>query len=184
VTEDLTELLARWSDGDKEAERELFALVHHELRRIAHRYVSRSGRHQTLQTTAVVHEAYLKLVVPDGRRPQDRAHFFAVCARTMRHILIDAARARGSLKRGENVRPVTLDEGALSSTPVGDEILALDEALGGLAVDGPRQAHVVELRYFGGLTNEEIAEVLKISPATVERDWRFARAWLYDKLRS
>lgn len=180
-SEHVTDLLARWSDGDEQAAGELFRVVHQELRRIARRHVARAGAGHTLQTTAVVNEAYLRLV---GQRSRwrDRAHFFAVSAKAMRHILIDHARARGYAKRGGGARPVTLDEALAPSSPKPAALLALDEALERLATESPRRSQVVELRYFGGLKNNEIAEVLQVSPATVERDWRYARAWLYQEL--
>jgi RNA polymerase sigma factor (TIGR02999 family) len=179
---EVTGLLAKWSGGDKGAEEDLFRLVHQELRRIARRYVVRWRRGQTLQTTAVVNEAYVRLVAQRGSSWQDRAHFYAVSAKAMRHILIDYARSRGSAKRGGGLGPVTLDEAAVAPVEKPADLVALDDALAGLAQDYPRRSQVVELRYFGGLTNEEIAEVLKVSPATVERDWRYARAWLHQKL--
>jgi RNA polymerase sigma factor (TIGR02999 family) len=182
ASHDVTGLLAKWSAGDKEAEEELFRVVHDELRRIARRYIARAQRGHTLQTTAVVHEAYLRLAGRGGSRWQDRAHFFAVSAKAMRHILIDHARARGYAKRGGGAARVTLDEGATPPVQRTADILALDEALGRLTAAYPRRGQVVELRFFGGLTNEEIAEVLKVSPATVERDWRYARAWLFQEL--
>ena len=179
---EVTGLLARWSGGDKEAEEDLFRLVHQELRRIARRYVSRWRHGQTLQTTAVVNEAYVRLVTQRGSSWQDRAHFFAVSAKAMRHILIDDARSRGYAKRGGGLVRVTLDEALVATLEKPADVVALDEALARLAEDYPRRSEVVELRYFGGLTNDEIAEVLKISPATVERDWRYARAWLHQRL--
>jgi RNA polymerase sigma factor (TIGR02999 family) len=179
---EVTGLLARWSGGDKEAEADLFRLVHQELRRIARRYVVRGRPGQTLQTTAVVNEAYVRLVAQRGSSWQDRAHFFAVSAKAMRHILIDYARSRGYAKRGGGLARVTFDEAVVAPIEKPADLVALDEALARLAEDYPRRSQVVELRYFGGLTNEEIAEVLKVSPATVERDWRYARAWLHQKL--
>ena len=179
---EVTGLLAKWSAGDKEAEEDLFRLVHPELRRIARRYVVRWRQGQTLQTTAVVNEAYVRLAAQRGSSWQDRAHFFAVSAKAMRHILIDYARSRGSAKRGGGLGQVTFDEAAAARAEKPTDLVALDEALARLAEDHPRRSQVVELRYFGGLTNEEIAEVLKVSPATVERDWRYARAWLHQKL--
>lgn len=178
----MTGLLARWSGGDKKAEEDLFRLVHQELRRIARRHVAGWRRGQTLQTTAVVNEAYVRLVAQRGAGWQDRAHFFAVSAKAMRHILIDNARSRGYAKRGGGLGRVTFDEAAVAPIERPADLVALDEALAGLAEDYPRRSQVVELRYFGGLTNEEIAEVLKVSPATVERDWRYARAWLHQTL--
>ena len=179
---EVTGLLAKWSGGDKEAEKDLFRLVHHELRRIARRYVARWRRGQTLETAAVVNEAYLRLAAQRGSSWQDRAHFFAVSAKAMRHILIDHARRRGVAKRGGGLGRVTFDEAAVSPVGKPAELVALDEALVSLAEDYPRRSQVVELRYFGGLTNEEIAEVLDVSPTTIERDWRYARAWLHQKL--
>ena len=178
----MTGLLAKWSGGDKEAEEDLFRLVHQELRRIARRYVTRWRQGQTLQTTAVVNEAYVRLVAQRGSSWQDRAHFFAVSAKAMRHILIDYARSRGRAKRGGGLGRVTFDEATVALAEKPADLVALDEALARLAENYPRRSQVVELRYFGGLTNEEIAEVLKVSPATVERDWRYARAWLHQKL--
>jgi RNA polymerase sigma factor (TIGR02999 family) len=177
---DVTGLLARWTAGDSDAERDLFQLVHPELRRMARRYAGRPG--QTLQATAVVNEAYLRLVAQEGQRWQDRAHFFAVCAKAMRHIVVDHARARAAAKRGGGARAEPLDEQSAAAPDKAADVLALDAALERLHQDSPRRAQVVELRYFGGLTNDEIAEVLKTSPATVERDWRHARAWLYAAL--
>jgi RNA polymerase sigma factor (TIGR02999 family) len=179
---EVTGLLAKWSRGDTEAEKDLFRLVHQELRRIARRYVVRWRRGQTLETTAVVNEAYVRLVAQRGSSWQDRAHFFAVSAKAMRHILIDYARSRGSAKRGGGLGRVTFDEAAVAPVERSADLEALDGALATLAEDYPRRSQVVELRYFGGLTNEEIAEVLKVSPATIERDWRYARAWLHQKL--
>ena len=179
---EVTGLLAKWSSGDKEAEHDLFRLVHQELRRIARRYVGRGRPGQTLQTTAVVSEAYVRLVAQRESSWQDRAHFFAVCAKAMRHILIDDARSRACAKRGGGQVRVTLDEATVAPSEKAVDVVALDDALAHLAKDFPRRSEVVELRYFGGLTNEEIAEVLKVSPATVERDWRYARAWLHQRL--
>ena len=156
--------------------------MHQELRRIARRYVSRWRHGQTLQTTAVVNEAYVRLVAQRGSSWQDRAHFFAVSAKAIRHILIDDARSRGYAKRGGGQVRVTLDEAAVAPFEKPADVVALDEALAHLAKDYPRRSEVVELRYFGGLKNDEIAEVLKISPATIERDWRYARAWLHQRL--
>ena len=180
----VTDLLVKWGHGDEAALDELVPLVHEELRRRARRYIERERPGHTLQTTALVNEAYLRLVNQTEVRWQDRAHFFAVSARVMRHILVDYARAKGYAKRGGGALRVTLDEAA--GVPAGQEaaeLLALDEALKGLAEIYPRRSQVVELRYFGGLNNEEVAEVLKVTTKTVERDWRFARAWLYDELR-
>jgi RNA polymerase sigma factor (TIGR02999 family) len=179
---EVTGLLARWSGGDKNAEKELFRLVYEPLRRIARRQLGRARPGHTLQTTAVVNEAYLRLVAREGLPWQGRAHFFAVSAKAMRHILIDYARSRGYAKRGGGAARLTLDEAAVPAAERAADLVALDEALARLEDDYPRRSQVVELRYFGGLTNEEIAEVLKVSPATVERDWRYARAWLHQEL--
>jgi RNA polymerase sigma factor (TIGR02999 family) len=178
----VTGLLERWSGGDREAEQELFALVYEPLRRIARRQLARVRPGQTLQTTAVVHEAYVRLARGERGGWQDRAHFFAVSARAMRHILIDHARSQGSAKRAGGAPPLALDEASVPSRARPADVLALDDALRRLEEQDPRRSRVVELRYFGGLTNEEIAEVLKVSPATVERDWRYARAWLHRQL--
>jgi RNA polymerase sigma factor (TIGR02999 family) len=180
--DDVTGLLARWSGGDKEAEKELFRLVYEPLRRIARRQIKGVGPGRGLQTTEVVHEAYLRLAARKDLSWQDRAHFFAVSAKAMRHILIDYARSRGYAKRGGRAAHLTLDEAGARSAERPIDLVALDEALTRLEADYPRRSQVVELRYFGGLVNEQIAEVLKISPATVERDWRYARAWLHREL--
>lgn len=180
---EVTDLLVKWSGGDKAALDKLVPLVHEELRRRAHRYIGRERPGHTLQTTALVNEAYLRLVNQAGIRWQDRAHFFAVSARVMRHILVDYARARNYAKRRGGALRVTMDEAAGVSSGPDVELLALDEALKELAESYPRRSQVVEMRYFGGLNNEEVAEVLKVTSKTVERDWRFARAWLYEQLR-
>jgi RNA polymerase sigma factor (TIGR02999 family) len=179
---EVTGLLARWSGGDKEAEAQLFRLVYEPLRRIARRQLARVRPGQTLQTTAVVNEVYVRLAAREGSPWQDRAHFFAVSAKAMRHILIDYARSRGYAKRGGQAARVTLDEASAPAAQRPMDLVALDEALGRLEAENSRRSRVVELRYFGGLTNEEIADVLKVSPATVERDWRYARAWLHQQL--
>ena len=180
--EDVTLLLLAWSDGDQAALDKLVPLVYDELHRLAHRYISRERPGNTLQTTALAHEAYLRLV--DGKRVhwKNRAHFFAVAAQTMRRILVDLARARQNLKRGGGAQQVSLDEGLVASPERSIDMLSLDEALVRLAALNPRQSQVVELRYFGGLTDEEVAEVIKISPRTVRSDWRLAKVWLYREL--
>jgi RNA polymerase sigma factor (TIGR02999 family) len=180
---EVTDLLMKWRGGDKAALDKLVPLVQEELRRLAHRYIGRERRDHTLQTTALVNEAYLRLVNHEGVPLRDRAHFFAVSAMVMRHILVDYARARGYAKRGGGALRVTLDDAAGVSAGPDVELLALDEALTQLAEIYPRRSRVVELRYFGGLNNAEVAEVLKVTSKTVERDWRYARAWLYDVLR-
>ena len=179
---EITQLLVAWGAGDESALEELAPLVHAELRRLAHRYMGGERAGHTLQTTALVNEAYLRLIDWKSVRWQSRAHFFGVSAQLMRRILVDFARARGYRKRGGGTPRVALDEAAAVSDERGADLLALDEALRALAELDPRQSKVVELRFFGGLTVEEAAEVLKVSPATVERDWSFARAWLHREL--
>ena len=181
--EEVSLLLLAWSDGDQAALDKLVPLVYEELHRLAHRYISRERSGNTLQTTALAHEAYLRLVDAKSVQWQNRAHFFAVAAQTMRRILVDLARARHNLKCGGGAQQISLDRVLLASPVRGADMLGLDEALGRLAALNPRQSQVVELRYFGGLTEEEVAEVVKISPRTVRSDWRLAKAWLYRELR-
>src|SRR5215468_5371836 len=178
----VTQLLGEWSNGDEEALRKLFPLVHPELHRLAHHYMSGERTGHTLQTTAVLNEAYLQLV--DSTKPvwQGRTHFIAAAAQLMRRIMVDHARERHSLKRGGGALKVTLDEGALVTETRSQELLALDEALERLAVQDARKSQIVELRYFGGLTVQETAEFLKLSQRTVEREWTMAKAWLYREL--
>ena len=179
---EITRLLADWSGGDRAALDQLVPLVYAELHRLAHRYMSHENSGHTLQTTALVNEAYLRLV--DRDIPwQNRAHFFAVAAQTMRRILIDHARTHVAAKRGGGATVVSLDAVAELSAGRAAELVALDDALGALAAQDERRAQVVELRYFGGLSNEEIAEVLRVHPNTVARDWQAARAWLYRELK-
>jgi RNA polymerase sigma factor (TIGR02999 family) len=180
--EEVTGLLQAWGDGNQAALERLMPLVYAELHRLAKRYMGREHAGHTLQTSALVNEAYLRLVDSHGVRWQNRAHFFAVSAQIMRRILVDFARARQNLKRGGEALQVTLDEDLVVSPESGADLLALDEALGRLAVLNQRQSQVVELRYFGGLNEEETAEVLKVSPRTVRSDWSLARAWLYREL--
>ncbi|MCA1606358.1 MAG: sigma-70 family RNA polymerase sigma factor [Acidobacteria bacterium] len=181
--DEVTQLLVRWSEGDTGAIEKLTPLVYDELRRLAHKYIKREREGHTLQTTALVHEAYVRLVEQKSVHWQNRAHFFAVSAKVMRRILVDYARKSGSAKRGGGAQKVTLDEGAIISRGRASELVALDEALQGLGEIHPRRNKVVELRYFGGMNNREAAEVLKISEASIERDWRFAKAWLYRELQ-
>jgi RNA polymerase sigma factor (TIGR02999 family) len=178
----VTGLLAAWSQGDQAALEKLTSLVYEELRRLAHHFMEGQRRDHTLQTTALVNEAYLRLA--DKERPDftSRSHFLAVAAKAMRHILVDHARASGRQKRGAGVSEVELEEGALILPQPAKELLDLHEALEQLSALDPRKAQVVELRYFGGLTQEEIAEVLKVSAVTVRRDWLFSKAWLYAEL--
>jgi RNA polymerase sigma factor (TIGR02999 family) len=180
--EEVTGLLRAWSDGDQAALEKLMPLVYAELHRLAKRHLRHEQAGHTLQTSALVNEAYLRLVDAHGVRWQNRAHFFAVSAQIMRRILVDFARARQNLKRGGGALQVTLDEGLVVSPESGADLLALDEALEKLVVLNPRQSRVVELRYFGGLNEEEAAEALNVSPRTVRHDWRLARAWLYREL--
>ena len=179
---EVTRLLREWQGGNPAALDRLTPLVNEELRRLAHNYMSRQRPGHTLQTTALVNEAFLRLVEQQGVEWQGRAHFIAVAATAMRQIVIDYARQKRSVKRGGAAQQVTLDEGALFSAGRAAELVALDEALQVLAKLHARPSRVVELRHFGGLNNREAAEVLGVSEATIERDWRFARAWLYREL--
>ena len=178
----VTELLHNWRQGDRQALDELMPLVYEELRRIAHRYMRRERPGQSMQTTALVNEAYLRLLGSAPVEWQDRAHFFAVAATVMRHLLVDRARARRYGKRGGGARQISLDEAA-AITPAQDlDLLALDEVLEKLAAIDERKSRLVELRYFGGLSAEEAAEVLGVSQITVKREWLKAKAWLYREL--
>jgi RNA polymerase sigma factor (TIGR02999 family) len=178
----VTELLGQWSNGNEEAMQKLFPLVHPELHRLAHHYMSRERTGHTLQTTAVLNEAYLQMV--DHSKPvwQGRTHFIAAAAQIMRHIMVDHARKHQSLKRGGRALKVTLDEAALVTETRAQELLDLDDALQKLAFQDPRKSQIVDLRYFGGLTVQETAEFLKLSHRTVEREWTAAKAWLYREL--
>lgn len=179
---EVTQLLVAWSDGDEAALEKLAPLVYDELRRLARRHMAGERRGHTLQTTALVNEAYLRLVNWKEVRWQNRAHFFAVSAQMMRHILVDFARSRSYQKRGGGALQVSLGEAASLSDERGADLVALDEALTALATVDGRKSNVVELRYFGGLSVEEAAEVLKVSPETVMRDWRLAKVWLLREL--
>ena len=183
-TAEITVLLKAWTGGDAAALDRLTPLVYGELRRMARRYMRKEGPGNTLQTTALVHEAFLRLVDGTEVRWQDRAHFFAVSAQLMRRILVDAARARGAGKRGGAAGKINLDESIDALPQRGTELIALDEALSALAQFDSRKARVVEMRFFAGLSVEETAEVLKISPQSVMRDWKLARAWLLRELSS
>ena len=180
--QEVTQLLGDWSAGDEGALEKLIPLVQPELHRLAHHYMSRERAGQTLQTTALLDEAYLRLVDNTPRSWQSRTHFVAAAAQLMRHIMVDHARERHSLKRGGGALKVTLDEAALVTETRSEELLALDEALERLAAQDPRKGQIVELRYFGGLTAEETAEFLKVSLRTVEREWNMAKAWLHRAL--
>jgi RNA polymerase sigma-70 factor, ECF subfamily len=177
-----TRLLRAWADGDQRALEQLTPRVYNELRRIAGHFMQEERPGRTIQTTALVHEAYLKLIDVENVDWQHRAHFFAVSARIMRRILLDRARKRGTAKRGGKTPRVDLDEVPDLSSQRGRELIALDDALNRLAEIDARKAQVIELRFFGGLSVEETAEVLKISPDSVMRDWRLARAWLLAEL--
>jgi RNA polymerase sigma factor (TIGR02999 family) len=181
-THEVTQLLLAWGQGDQAALDKLLPLVYDELHRMAERYMRRQNPDHTLQTTALINEAYLKLVGQPEQRWQNRAHFFGVAAQAMRHILVDYARARRSAKREGERQAVSFDEAAVASLERAAEIVALDEALQSLAAFDPRKSQVVELRFFGGLSVEEVAEVLKVSPKTVKRDWQVARMWLLREL--
>jgi len=178
----VTELLVRWGDGDQGAFTELVPLVYDELRQLARFHLSRERQGCTLQATALVHEAYLRLVDQTRTRWNGRAHFFAAAAQVMRRVLVDRARENLAYKRGEGIAPASLDDALMVADETPFPILELDEALNDFATFDPRRARVVELRYFGGLSVKEIAEVMDISEATVKRDWALARAWLYRRL--
>jgi RNA polymerase sigma factor (TIGR02999 family) len=175
---EVTQLLINWSKGDPTALDKLVPVVSAELRRIARRYMSRQKRGHTLQTSALINEAYLRLIDQHSVQWKDRAHFFAMSAQVMRNILIDHARKYSCAKRGAGARKVALDEAVLIPEKKAAQLVALDEALDELATVDPRKSRIVELRFFGGLSIEETAEVIGISPATVHREWRAARAWL------
>ena len=179
---EITQLLAEWSDGNQAALDQLYPLVYNELRRLAHGYLRRERKGHTLQTTALINEAYLRLVDQEHVHWANRSHFFGISAQIMRRILIDHARRYNYAKRGGGAQRISLDEAAVVAKQRGQALLMLDEALKSLAKIDPRRSQVVELRYFGGLNNEEIAGVLKISENTVTRDWNMARAWLYQEL--
>lgn len=174
----VTQTLSDWSGGDAAALEKLIPLVQPELHRLAHHYMRREREGHTLQTTALINEAYLRLVDVTHPSWNGRTHFFGVAAQVMRRIMVDHARERQALKRGAAPVKVTLDETALVAESRSAELLALDEALDELAAFNPRMCQIVEMRYFGGLTNAEIGEVLKVHPNTVKRDWNAARAWL------
>jgi len=175
---DITGLLRRWSEGEQAALDELTPLVYEELRHLARHHLAGERQEQTLTTTALVHEAWLRLVKVKDAHWQDRAHFFALCAQLMRRILVDHARARLRARRGGGAQWVSLEQALLVSEERSPLLVALDDALNALSKLDPRQGRVVELRFFGGLSVEDAAAVLKISPDSVKRDWRLAKAWL------
>jgi len=179
---EVSQLLRAWSSGDEAALQTLIPLVYEELHRIARRYMGREREGHTLQTSALVNEAYLRLVDWKNVEWQNRAHFFAVSAQMMRRILVDFARDRRYLKRGGGALQVSLAEAAGMTSQRGTDLVALDDALNSLAVMDKRKSQVVELRFFGGLSVEETAEVLKVSPETIMRDWRLAKVWLLREL--
>jgi RNA polymerase sigma factor (TIGR02999 family) len=179
---EVTQLLQAWSEGDRRALEELIPLVYEELHKVAHGYMAHEPPDHTLQTTAVVNEAYLRLVNFRQCSWQNRAHFFAVCAKLMRQILIDFARSRRYLKRGGANPHIPLEQALVASCEEPADLLALDDALQRLAAQDPRKSQVVELRFFGGLSVEETAEVLKVSAETVMRDWKVAKVWIFREL--
>jgi RNA polymerase sigma factor (TIGR02999 family) len=180
---DVTRLLARWKDGDEAALQELLPIVHEELRRLARRQMAGERSDHTLQPTALVNEAYLRLVNLKQMRWQDRAHFLAMAARLMRRILVDFARSRGYQKRGGDVQQVSFTDALEVAEGQTTDVVALHDALEALADVDERKSRVVELRFFGGLSVEETAEVLNVSRETVKRDWQFAKMWLLRQLR-
>jgi RNA polymerase sigma factor (TIGR02999 family) len=181
-TQDVTHLLIRWSNGDAGALDALMPLVYEELRRLAQHYLGREKPGHTLSSTALVHEAYLRLVTQTEVTWQNRAHFFGVAARMMRRILVDHARRNGYEKRGGGAMTLALDESIAAEKPRDIDLAALDDALNGLAKLDERQSRMVELRFFGGLSIEETSEVLGVSAPTVKREWASARAWLYREI--
>ena len=180
----VTHLLRAWSDGDPQALEHLLPLVEAELRRLARGYMSRERRDHTLQPTALINEAFIRLAGAKSLRWQDRAHFFGISARLMRRVLVDHARARGFQKRGARAERVPLDEVSIPAPEPPVDIVALDLALEALATKDERKSRIVELRFFGGLSVEETAEVLQVSPDTVKRDWRMAKLWLLRQLEA
>lgn len=184
MEDEVTRLLNEWREGKGDALQELLPLVYQELRRLAHHHMRGERPGHTLQTTAVIHEAYLKMIDQRAVDWQSRAHFFAVASQVMRRILVDHARGRAAEKRGGGAPHMTLDDVAVVSSEPDVNLVALDEALERLAALDPLQARIVELRFFGGLTIEEAAAVTEISPATLKREWSTAKAWLYRALTS
>jgi RNA polymerase sigma factor (TIGR02999 family) len=180
----LSQLLDQWNNGDPNAFDKLMPLIYEELRKMARRYMRQQNPGHTLQTTALIHEAYLRMIKQKERHFQNRAHFFAVAAQAMRHILVDYARSRQTVKRGGEARQISLEEAALVTAERAAELVAFDDALKELENLSKRQSRVVELRYFGGLTVEETARVLDVSPDTVMRDWSMAKTWLHRALKT
>jgi len=182
--EEVTQLLVDWGNGNRAALDKLMPLVYGELHRLAHQYMRRERPGNTMQTSALVNEAYLKLVDQREVHWQNRAHFYGIAAQLMRRILVDHARSRQYAKRGGSARNVPLDEGLIVSEERGAEVIALDDALKGLAIFDERKSQIVELRFFGGLCIEETAEGFRVSPGTVMRDWTLAKAWLRREIAS
>jgi RNA polymerase sigma-70 factor (ECF subfamily) len=182
TAQQVTQLLNEWGKGNQAALEELMPVVYAELHKMAKRYMDQQDPRHTLQTTALIHEAYLRLAGDSAKQWQNRAHFFGVAAKAMRHVLVDHARTTHAAKRGGAIRALRLDEGMDTTGERMGQLIALDDALSDLAKLHPRQGNVIELRFFGGLDVEETAEVLKVSPETVMRDWRIAKAWLHGEL--
>jgi len=180
----VTQLLIEWRDGDETALEKLLPLVYDELRRLAHYYMRRERPDHTLQTSALINEAYIRLVDHKGMRWQNRSHFYGVASQAMRRVLIDHARSRAYAKRGPGLRAVDLDEAAAVVQQQAADLLALDDALTDLSTIDPRKATIVEMRYFGGMSVDEVGEALGVSPVTVMRDWRAAKAWLLRAISS
>jgi RNA polymerase sigma-70 factor (ECF subfamily) len=178
----VTQLLNEWGNGNQAALQDLMPVVYAELHKMAKRYMDQQDPSHTLQTTALIHEAYLRLAPDSAKKWENRAHFFGVAAKAMRHVLVDHARTRHAAKRGGAVRALRLDEEIDTSGERMAQLIALDDALTDLAKLHPRQSEVIELRFFGGLSVEETAALLKVSPETVMRDWRIAKAWLHGEL--
>jgi RNA polymerase sigma factor (TIGR02999 family) len=178
-SQEVTELLLAWRDGNEAALEKLLPLVYDELHRLAARYMRRESPGHTLQTSALVNEAFIRLIDQQQVHWQNRAHFFGIAAQLMRRILLDHARGQARAKRGGGLHRVSFDEGAIVSEQCAAELIALDDALNALAAFDSRKSRIVELRFFGGLSNEEVAEVMEISLRTVEREWRKAKAWLH-----
>jgi len=181
--EQITKLLKHWSNGDQAARDQLIPLVYQKLRRMAHQHMRKERPGHTLQTSALVHEAFVRLIDQTNIQWQNRAHFFGIAAQMMRRILVDHARSRQYAKRGGDVRRISLDEVAVVSEERAAEVVALDDALNSLAAVDQRKSQVVELRFFGGLSIDETATVLEVSPGTVMRDWTLAKAWLRREMR-
>lgn len=183
IQQEVTGLLLKWSKGDGDALEQLIPVIYPELRKIARRYMSRENAGHTLQTSALINEAYLRLVDQQAVEWQNRAHFFAVAARVMRNILIDHARKHAYGKRGGGAKHIHIEDLAILRQERANEFVELDDALNRLGEIDPRKLEIVELRFFGGLTVDETAEVLKLSPITIKREWRLARAWLFHDIK-